>query len=112
MRMIIIDLYRLAKMSEEEDSEFEAWYGMAEASLSMGKKEEAIEEFLKLGALCEQNNDLLNAYRVYKKVIEIDPLNMNALNKVGVLYSQIEQEEDSKKEGKKKKKEKKKKKKK
>ncbi|MFW9949841.1 MAG: hypothetical protein ACFFKA_06935 [Candidatus Thorarchaeota archaeon] len=94
-------------MLEEKDSEFEALYGIAEANISMGKIDEAIANFLELGALCEDKNDLAKAYEMYRKILYLDPLNMKALNKVGILYNKLNPE-DSDQESKKKKKEKKK----
>lgn len=94
-------------MTEDTDPEFEALYGIAKANLSMGKKDEAIANFIELGALCEEKNNLARAYEMYKKVLELNPLNANALNKVGILYNKLAPEDSNKKNKKKKKKNKK-----
>ncbi|NHJ23707.1 MAG: hypothetical protein EAX89_03980 [Candidatus Lokiarchaeota archaeon] len=93
-------------MTEENDSEFEALYGIAKANLSLGKNEEAIANFLELGALCEEKDNLVKAYEMYRKVLELNPLNMDALNKVGVIYNKLNPD-DSNQEVKKKEKKKK-----
>lgn len=117
---------RACELNKDKDS---AWYDFllklldnkqSEKALKLMEKVIGIGEFTKdewneLGNFCEDNNFLELAYNAYRKSLDLEPLNNEALHKIGNVYTKLnpaeEIEEEESKDKKKKRKTKKKKKK-
>lgn len=54
--------------------------------LKNGEKEKAIDEYLKAGGLHAEEDLNIQAIAIYKKVVSIDPVHIEALHRTGTLY--------------------------
>ena len=54
--------------------------------LKNGKKEKAVDEYLKAGELHAEEDLNIRAIAIYKKVVSIDPEHIEALHRTGTLY--------------------------
>ncbi len=82
---------QLAKSNREAGNLMEA-LGIAELVLSLqNNNREAAVFLVELGVIFHQRRDLATAERIYNKLIEYNPTNVDALHLLGLVYSQRHQ---------------------